>query len=114
MEFQTQYNRKSRIPEKNTLPSMTERAGYIPAEKRIENMMLAGQRLAQSRKDQYDFEDDNVDESFEDPTRTVGFDDADASQIALALDAEMAYKASQRAQVEPKIEKPVEVPPAEK
>lgn len=59
-----------------------EMQGYIKAKERIENMILAGQRLMEHRKDLYDFQEgEEVDLDFEDPTRTKGFDMADATAI---------------------------------
>ena len=88
--------------------SKTEQAGYIPPQIKIENMILAGERLNQTRKDMYDFSSaDEIDEDAYDPTRRANFDLADASQMAMqtemslrdqALDADKARKASQTAQ----------------
>ena len=88
--------------------SETEQAGYIPPQVQIENMMLAGQRLDQSRKAMFDFEsEEEIDEDAFDPTRRGNFDLADASQMAMetemslrdqALEADKARKASQTAQ----------------
>ena len=82
--------------------SETEQAGYIPPQVQIENMMLAGQRLDQSRKALYDFpSEDEIDEDAYDPTRRGNFDMADASQMAMetqmslrdqALEADKAQK----------------------
>ena len=71
--------------------SETEQAGYIPPQVQIENMMLAGQRLDQSRKALYDFpSEDEIDEDAYDPTRRGNFDLADASQ--LAMETEMSLR----------------------
>ena len=88
--------------------SETEQAGYIPPQVQIENMILAGQRLDQSRKAMYDFaSEDEIDEDAYDPTRRGNFDMADASQMAMetelslrdqALEADKQRKASQTAQ----------------
>ena len=88
--------------------SETEQAGYIPPQVQIENMMLAGQRLDQSRKAMFDFaSEEEIDEDAFDPTRRGNFDLADASQMAMetemslrdqALEADKARKASQTAQ----------------
>ena len=88
--------------------SETEQAGYIPPQIQIENMILAGERLNQTRKDMYDFSSaDEIDEDAYDPTRRANFDLADASQMAMetemslrdqALEADKARKASQTAQ----------------
>jgi len=85
MIFQTHLTHKSSPPEKNSGITIVERAGYISAQKRIENMILAGQRLVEYRKHQFDFIGNEIDEDFEDPTRNPNFDMADASQLQLAL-----------------------------
>ena len=47
--------------------SETEQAGYISPQRQIENMILAGRRLDQFRKDQFDFEsEDEIDEELSD------------------------------------------------
>lgn len=64
--------------------SETEQAGYIPPQIQIENMILAGHRLAESRMSQYDFaSEDDIDEMAIDPTRSGNFDLADATQMAM-------------------------------
>ena len=88
--------------------SETEQAGYIPPQIQIENMILAGQRLDQSRKALYDFaSEDEIDEDATDPTRSGNFDLADATQMAMLAEsslsdqadkADKARKASQTAQ----------------
>lgn len=88
--------------------SETEQAGYIPPQVQIENMMLAGQRLDQSRKAMFDFaSEEEIDEDAFDPTRSGNFDLADASQMAMetemslrdqALEADKLRKAAQAAQ----------------
>ena len=55
--LQTRYNRGTRNPEINVDPSMTETLGYISTQKRIENMISAGQRLQIFRESQFDFPD---------------------------------------------------------
>lgn len=97
--FNTKYNyKKVSIPEKNSGRSPVETAGYIPANQRIENMMLAGQRLSESRKEQYDFPDGEIDESYNDPTRSKNFDLADASQIQNNIEFEQKLKNDQKKQ----------------
>ena len=103
MNFATKYSLQKTPPEVNKGPSHVEKAGYIPAQARIENMMLAGQRLVAHRAEMYDFKElKDIDENFIDPTRSKNFDMADASQFALNLEqkqrAEEALKASQTAQ----------------
>jgi len=106
MRFNTQYDHIKQPPESNSGITKVERAGYIPAQKRIENLMLAGQRLVQSRKEAFDFPDGKIDFSFTDPTRTKGFDMADAFQNMESInrkveDHKAAVKASQNAQEAP-------------
>lgn len=63
--------------------SKTETSGYVPVDRRIENLMLAGHRLVESRKaeDYYNFHpNDEIDLSYDDPTRQKGYDPADATQ----------------------------------
>ena len=43
-----------KMPEFNSGKKLVETAGYIPAQKRIENLMLAGQRLVAYRMELYD------------------------------------------------------------
>lgn len=103
MNFATKYSLQKTPPEVNKGPSHVEKAGYIPAQARIENMMLAGQRLVAHRAEMYDFKElKDIDENFIDPTRSKNFDMADASQFALNLEQKQreseALKASQAAQ----------------
>ena len=87
--FQTQYNREkhTRHPEVNSGEILVETAGYLSTEKRINNMLLAGQRLMESRRIQYDLEGDYDNEDIDlDPTRDPGYDLADATQAMLSLE----------------------------
>ena len=79
MIFQTKYTHEKSPSEVNLGKNLVEKAGYIPAQARIENMILAGQRLVEHRKEMYDFSDGNdIDESFTDPTRSKNYDMSDA------------------------------------
>lgn len=84
MNFQTRYNRVKTPPEIIPRTSKVEKQGYISAEKRIGAIMAAGMRLDSSRREQFDFPDGQVDESFIDPTRSGNYDMADAFQDGLA------------------------------
>lgn len=82
MQFQTRYTHQKTIPEANIGKRLIEKAGYIPAKDRIENMILAGQRLIEHRMSMYDFDSNKeFDESYYDPTRSKNFDMADAFQM---------------------------------
>ena len=119
MNFSTKYSLQKTPPEVNKGPSHVEKAGYIPAQARIENMMLAGQRLVAHRAEMYDFKElKDIDENFIDPTRSKNFDMADASQLALNLDQKQresealkASQAAQEAQEEPQKQKEGGNPP---
>lgn len=83
-EFRKEYPKKY---EKVNNKKLVEVAGYIPAKQRIENLMLAGMRLATFRSELYDFQaGEPLDENFTDPTRSPNFDLADAFQISNALE----------------------------
>lgn len=58
---------------------ITEQSGYIPPQVQIEQMILAGQRLDQARKEMFDAED--ITEI--NPLRRPGIDMAEVSQLAL-------------------------------
>lgn len=90
MKFSTQYERVRQAPEVNDGKTTVDRAGYISAQKRIENIMYAGQRLVQSRREMFDFEGDKFDPSFNDPTRNPNYDMADAFQHDLEIQARIA------------------------
>lgn len=103
MQFQTKYTHEKSPGEINLGKNLVEKAGYIPAQSRIENMILAGQRLVEHRKEMYDFSNDkDIDESFSDPTRSKNYDMADAfimsEVIKNNIKQKELLKASQTAQ----------------
>lgn len=102
MKFQTKYNHEKSPGEVNLGEVLVEKAGYIPAKVRIENMILAGQRLVEHRREMYDFDGEDIDESFSDPTRSKNFDMADAfimsEVVKNNLKQKELLKASQTAQ----------------
>lgn len=76
---------KPRYWESNRGQSLVERAGYIPTKDRIENIIRAGQRLAATRSEQYDFQGDQpVDDSFYDMTRSQDFGLSEIGELAVA------------------------------
>lgn len=92
MQIYTQTKRpeKKEFLEKNSNEIIVEKAGYVTAKQRIEDMINAGRRLVDHRKANYDFkENEEIDENFDDPTRSPGFDPADASSIMQEIDAKM-------------------------
>lgn len=90
MKFYTQHERPEKTPEINRGERLTERAGYIPPKIQIENMIYAGQRLAQARAEAFDYPQQDapegpVNDSFDmDPTRMPNFDLADATALSRA------------------------------
>lgn len=111
------------VPDKgevNDGTRLTESAGYIPAKVRIEEMIVAGERLVDYRRGRYDFPPDSgateeEQEDYVDLTRSPGFDMADASQLKMQVDdrlksqvAEHKRKQKEAAVV---VEKPDVVPP---
>lgn len=63
--------------------SIVEQSGYEPADRKIMNMIFAGQRLKESRKEMYDYDADEDTNLPIDPTRKPGLDLAEASQILM-------------------------------
>lgn len=94
--FNTHYSRARQDPELNSGETLVDRAGYISAQRRIENMIFAGQRLVQSRRESFDFPDGKIDESFQDPTRSKNYDMADATQDALKVRQSLQNRADER------------------
>lgn len=105
MKFETPYSRNPTAPEQNNGPVIVETAGYVSAKKRIETIMLAGQRLKDWRENMFDFNSDQeIDWSVEVPTRRKGFDMAEASQLLMEtannLSAQEAAAELKKAQAE--------------
>lgn len=76
------------IGEINTGEKIVDDIGYVPADVKIRDMINAGIRLRQSRREDFDVEGDITDDQFNeigDITRSPGFDMADASQAILNL-----------------------------
>lgn len=86
---------------------LVETAGYIPADAKIESMILAGQRLVDFRQG-YEFgDDDDIPDDYIDPTRNPGFDLSDASILeaeanARLIEQKQAAKAAKEALEETK------------
>lgn len=105
MQFQTRYNHSKTPPEINSGISLVEKAGYIPAKARIENMIMAGQRLIEHRASLYDsdnFKEGAIPDDYIDPTRSKNFDMADATMYKQNVENNIKQrellKASQTAQ----------------
>lgn len=85
MDFNRKYQRKKSVPEKNSGVLIVETAGYIPAKVQVEQMIMAGRKLAEYRKEMYDFGPDEPDDGYVDPTRSPNYDMADAHQDAMRV-----------------------------
>jgi len=68
--------------EDNSGEELVETSGYISAEVQIENMILAGERLDEYRRQMYDYPEGlkEGEEAKLDPTRRKGFDVIDAQR----------------------------------
>lgn len=77
------YNRPDVKNEPGGGKLLTESAGYIPIRVQVENMILAGERLGEYRREKYDFgEGEEVPDDVEpDPTRSPSFDLADGTRL---------------------------------
>lgn len=88
---------------------ITEQAGYIPIQVQVRNMLVAGERLNEYRKEQFDFgpgEEVPSDVS-PDITRSPYFDLADATQIGRAAEERLADQAKE---IEKEKRKKLEIP----
>lgn len=94
VKFKTHYNASEfpKVYDKTGGEKMVETAGYISAKQRIENMILAGQRLNAYREEMYDINGEKyADPNFDpdelpiDPTRSGNYDLADAFQQGLQV-----------------------------
>ena len=68
--------------------SMTETDLYRSTEDIVNEMLRAGERLAQFRKEEFDYEFEDY-STEEDPTRRPGFDPVDADRITDDLDVKL-------------------------
>jgi len=88
--FNRKYDRIKQKPEVNTGKMRVELKGFISNEKRIQNIIDAGNRLMTARAMQYDFQPgEPVDENVIDVTRTPGYDPADATQQMLGVESRL-------------------------
>lgn len=81
MKIYTKFDRPENVKEENSGEIKVEKAGYIKPKIQIENMIEAGTRLNESRKEQFDFPPgEEIDESYFDKTRSPNYDLADATE----------------------------------
>lgn len=106
MEFYTHWKRPTKKNyEKNSGEILVEKVGYISAQKRIENLMLAGERLVASRTEAFDFaEGKEPDLEFSDFTRSKNIDRVDIDEAQAYLEKKsklMANDIKDKAKLKP-------------
>lgn len=77
------FEKNRPTPEVIEKETIVEQSGYEPADRKIMNMIFAGQRLKESRREMYDYDGDEDIDLPIDPTRKPGLDLAEASQILM-------------------------------
>ena len=79
------------MKEINSGELITETAGYIPADVQIQDMIAAGMRLGEYRREMYDFDaNEEIPEDFMDITRIPGVDVVDVERAGIAVNAKIA------------------------
>lgn len=82
MTFATQYDWRKDLPEIFSSDSIIDPSGYISPKQRITNLIRAGERLDQYRRELYDLQHDQEDDGiWMDEMRAPGLDYADITQI---------------------------------
>ena len=85
VEVFSQFKRPKPEKEINSGEQITETAGYIPADIQIQDMIAAGMRLGEYRREMYDFgADEEVPDDYVDLTRSPGVDVVDVEKIGRA------------------------------
>lgn len=80
---------------------LVERAGFMSAKQRIENILAAGDRLLSARMEQYDYGDEtDSDDMVIDPTRNGGFDITDAQEIVRDVSERFKARSAEKAEQE--------------
>lgn len=102
MNFNTPYQREHTPEAPNSGEIITEQQGYISAQDQIEALIMAGQRLDESRAG-YEFEDgEDVPDDYFDPTSQKNLDWVEAQAF---LDSKNALIAQQKIAAEKAAEK---------
>lgn len=111
--LQTRYALEKRKGEEGGGESIVETAGYIPGEVRIKQLLMAGQRLAEARAEQYDWPDGVI---TDDPIpfgRRLDTDMAEATQRGLELTARLGKAMEKKVKIEEARKKELIEKPAE-
>ena len=91
VEVYSHFKRPKDVKEINSGEQITETAGYIPADVQIQDMIAAGMRLGEYRREMYDFDaNENIPDDFIDPTRTPGVDVVDVENAGIVVNARIA------------------------
>ena len=91
VEVYSHFRRPKDVKEINSGEQITETAGYIPADVQIQDMIAAGMRLGEYRREMYDFgADEEVPDDYVDPTRTPGADAVDIERAGVDINARIA------------------------
>lgn len=102
MKFNTSYNKTPREEREQFEgpwePSKTEQAGVVSPKKQIERLIRAGHTLREFRaRGGYEFEsEEDIPDDYVDPTRSPGYDIADAAEAAAELAARVAERQAQQ------------------
>lgn len=112
--LQTRYNQVPLRLEEGGGEILVETAGYVPSDVRIREFIEAGVRLAEYRREAYDFgEDEEVDMSAVDPFRSKSIDMAEISEAKLLVEERIRRKKTAIAEVKETVEERDEKPEAE-
>ena len=91
VEVFSHFKRPKDVKEINSGEQITETAGYIPADVQIQDMIAAGMRLGEYRREMYDFDaNEEIPEDFMDITRIPGVDVVDVERAGIAVNAKIA------------------------
>lgn len=77
--------------------SNVDQVGYVTFDQQVRSLILAGERVMAWKRQAYDYPDGEVDEAnaVPDPTMTVGFDLADASEILRSTKAKIEERVNE-------------------
>lgn len=82
MKFVTKFNWIHEPGEENSGLCIVDPSGYVSPQEQIENLIRAGERLEEFRRERYDYDNPNEDDGhWMDPMREAGLDFADAYRI---------------------------------
>lgn len=99
MQFYTKWIRPERVGKKYPV-SMTE-TSYMPAKAQIENLIAAGKRLVEYRKEMFDFSTEKeINDEFIDVTRRPGVDIVEIEMAERAISARKRSKLEEQERIQ--------------